>query len=958
MHTEIIVEGASIPVRQTQTEQGETLIEARPVIEHLKGEISLDGTILGVRRYHDRANLSIDMADGKVRAGTAVLGKLPEWTPREVADTWISLNAIAILTGTHISQNEAGTVTLTLDDKLRPQFDLDLFVDGRRLPFVENEPRTIGAILLVPLVDIADALGHEIRQDTDLGTVTVVRVQDSARITLELSTGLVLLNDVPQGLTAYMSYADPDTLLLPYSAVESLTGTHITLEPGSDRIDVRLDDRLSGAAAPGAYVDEEAASTGFVPERLSYTLDDRGNLNAGLSARVRSLNTQTRLETRSGSLEPSWLGTEIQSLDGWRGSIGDATPDYREMSGVDVSRIRGVTYQTLRDNGDLVAVAGGLPSTGSVDLGEDGNRPTFGGFAAGVRLIQPDKQREIGVSALNDDLTDSTALVASYQQDILTQAGADDRIGLGGIFATADVGAFTERSESLGIRGQVDAVYKLSSVSNLRAALSHESEAFRSQPVVDDTDDQASSDFQSVFDTRVGARTSGRLSVDWRAVDNYDLFHNVAAGVQLGATQIGDASSQTASASVSGRIGENGVDVSASLGVSNSQSDDGEGDGVTTTLNVRALKRFDWGMVQANLTSADAGNGERNTRLVANVTGEPINRTLENGVTMSVAPSFVATASEDTQFASLGGSAFVDSGPALGDRARLRAQVSALQSIDPDDSQTRFFARIGGHYDILPNLRLEGSYSDDFDGSSRFTLGLRGAVTFNPPRKHTRPIQDTGVLRGQVFFDRNRDGVRQDDEPGIPGVRVSIRMTRLGLQVDPRGEYTIQNLPTGLYSMSVDRRTLPLGFLVPEDARLRATIADGRVTDLDIPIIASGQVRGTVFDDLNGNGAVDAGETRHEGARMTLERINDAESEDEDEPNQQYAAGFGQFAFENLSPGDYRLTAEVGGRPLVKEFTLTEDNLFMVQPFGYKLPPNEPLKDGTPLLDGGIDFAA
>ncbi|MEO0465231.1 MAG: SdrD B-like domain-containing protein [Pseudomonadota bacterium] len=957
MHAEITVERKAIQVRKTLTETGEALYDARPIIEALKGKITLDGTIFSVVRFQDRAELSIDMADGKVRAGDSVLGKLPDWTARETADTWLSVNAITILTGTHAKDAGDGQIELTLDDRLRPQFDLDLFVDGERLAFLEEEPRTIGPILLIPLRDVAEALGHEVTEDPVEGTVTVIRVQDSARFTLDLSTGLVLLNDEPQGLTSYISYADPDTLLLPFSAVETLTGTHIKLLPGTDRIDVRLDDRLAGAAMPGALVDEDAAAAGFVPESLSYTLSDQGDVSLTLDAHVRQFNTRTLIDARNPveNPVPTWMSTEIQSLAGWRATVGDATTRYRELSGVDTSRIRGGTFQKIRENGNLLSVAAGLPVTGSENNGDSGNRPTFGGFAAGATLIQPEKNREIGVSALNDEDTGATSVVARVQQEFLTQAGADDRPGLQTIYATADVGGFSGGDKSFGVRGQVDAVYQLSSVSSLRAALSHDSEAFRASPPTAQTDDAT---LEGVFDTRVGARTTGHLSVDWRATDNFDLIHNVGAGGRVAISKIGDTTTQSASASISGRIGERGVDVSASVGVSNTQSSNGDSDGVSASVNVRALKRFDWGMAQVNVTSASDTEGETNTRVVANVSADPFRKSWPNGVTLTASPSFTAVASEDTQFTSLGGSALVDSGPALGERTRIRAQVSALQSINPEDTKTRLFARISGHYDVNRALRIEGSFSDDFEGAQRFTLELRGSVNFNPPRKHTSPEKDTGVLTGQVFFDRNRDGIQQDDEPGIPSVRVALRQTRLGLQVDSTGQFTIQNLPTGLYSVSVDRRTLPLGLLVPEETLLRATIGDGRITNVSIPVIASGQVRGTIFEDSNDNDELDQGEARYEGARLALEQT-DGEAGENSVLKQQYAAGFGQYAFENLPPGTYRLTIEYHGRRVVRDFELIEEDLFHVEDIGFASEAKDsPDTQQDDPFEGVVDFVA
>ena len=57
---------------------------------------------------------------------------------------------------------------------------------------------------------------------------------------------------------------------------------------------------------------------------------------------------------------------------------------------------------------------------------------------------------------------------------------------------------------------------------------------------------------------------------------------------------------------------------------------------------------------------------------------------------------------------------------------------------------------------------LTAIYTDDFQGRSDFSIGLRGTVNFNRPRQYRLPEEGRGILNGRVFLDRNRDGIRQD----------------------------------------------------------------------------------------------------------------------------------------------------------------------------------------------------
>ena len=155
-----------------------------------------------------------------------------------------------------------------------------------------------GPVLLVPLEPVVEALGHQLTRSG--GTVTVRRQQDQAAIHLELATGLISVNTTPRGVTPDMQLAERDTLLLPFGAVESLTGTHIKLVPGTNRVDISLDTRLDSTALPGADVADEARSTPFTVESLSYELSDRGPLRLEGQAHVGNYNLRGRIETAGG----------------------------------------------------------------------------------------------------------------------------------------------------------------------------------------------------------------------------------------------------------------------------------------------------------------------------------------------------------------------------------------------------------------------------------------------------------------------------------------------------------------------------------------------------------------------------------------------------------------------------------------------------------------------------------
>lgn len=921
----IVVESAPLTVRARGMSEDRLEIFATPIFEALNSRSESQGSILGYWRHQDGAVMSLDMSDGKVRANGVVLGALPGHEPRETADGWLGVNAISVLTGTIVSGDATSGLVFQLDERLRPQFDLELFVNGARVEAFGVEPRTVGPVLILPLRPIAQSLGHDVSFDAVRNIVTVRRAQDGVIVTLELTTGLVTVNGTPRGVSANMSYVEVDDLLLPFSAIETLTGTHVELAPGSSRVNVNLDDRLFGAVLPGERVDEDAAATGFTPERLDFQIGSEGPQRFELSSRYRGFNARSRYETVGGigdepeAWQAAWISTDIQSLEGWIGGVGDYSPTLRELSGIDEGRIRGVHYKDRLENGDVIAIAAGAPLSGSEPITERASRPVFGGFAAGARLIRAHHGSEYGLSAKVSEDGQDSRIVASGQTDTVLNADEDGE----GVrfYAAYDAGAFeTAQRSGVDVRAQTELRYSINPQIGVSARAAYEGEKFAVAQAID-TDEVI--DDLSVGP--IGPRTTGAVSTDWRTFKNWGVIQNIAAGARASFSHVGGdegVSTRAFDVSAQARIGAGGPDISINAGTSTSDVS-GETSNASA-LSARIIQRFDRGRVQA-VYSRSTIDGVADDRVIATASMNPVTRALGKGASLSAAPTATVLWSEAESSARLGVFANAQSGQLFGDKFRVQGQFSALSSVDPENNDTRFFGSLNAVYDLFRNVQLQLGYFDDFAGRRDMTIGLRGSIQFNEQRKHTAPQEGRGVLMGRVFFDENRDGVRQPHERGLAGVRVEVSGTRLGLGVDRAGAFTIQNLRSGLYDLKIDRRTLPLGYLIPQNAEPRVTIGEARITRIDIPVVASGQIRGAVFVDENGDGKADVGEFRLEGHMVRLTSLDGAHD------SVIQTAAFGQYGFENLMPGRYALEVSFGGRAARRIVDVNEASLFTVQ---------------------------
>jgi hypothetical protein len=138
------------------------------------------------------------------------------------------------------------------------------------------------------------------------------------------------------------------------------------------------------------------------------------------------------------------------------------------------------------------------------------------------------------------------------------------------------------------------------------------------------------------------------------------------------------------------------------------------------------------------------------------------------------------------------------------------------------------------------------------------------------------PRATGGGISGVVFEDRDRDGQRDKDEPGIPKVEVSLSHdeTVSLMTSDSQGSYTFHVDDPGLYELLLSERD---GWTTTAARSLQVVIlrhADGTLSSFERGDFGSARsdstpspdesksysIKGTVFRDDNGNGRLDWGE--------------------------------------------------------------------------------------------------
>jgi len=160
-----------------------------------------------------------------------------------------------------------------------------------------------------------------------------------------------------------------------------------------------------------------------------------------------------------------------------------------------------------------------------------------------------------------------------------------------------------------------------------------------------------------------------------------------------------------------------------------------------------------------------------------------------------------------------------------------------------------------------------------------------------------------GQVRGIVFVDTNGNGVRDADEPGIPGVTLRIG-GRSAAQTDSSGRVAVDGVREGQYVVSIDEATVPTELVAPQAER-EVIVTTGGTSEVAFALVPAATVRGVAFIDENGDGQLNPGEQGVEGVVITLQPRGGLRTSDDQ----------GAFEFAQLLPGEYTLIVDLATLP-------------------------------------------
>lgn len=186
------------------------------------------------------------------------------------------------------------------------------------------------------------------------------------------------------------------------------------------------------------------------------------------------------------------------------------------------------------------------------------------------------------------------------------------------------------------------------------------------------------------------------------------------------------------------------------------------------------------------------------------------------------------------------------------------------------------------------------------DGS--VAAGVNLAFSFGPdPRTNkvrfsSNKLASTGQALAIVFRDKNRDGIRQDDEPLVKDVELTAGQSTALTPTNAMGRAIIDNLtPFRPILIGVDASSLNDPYVQPSLPGVVVTPRPGVATIVELPLVGAGEVEGTL---MRQGGGILSGvglELLDKAGRVTRRTVTEFD---------------GFFLFESVPFGQYTLRIE------------------------------------------------
>lgn len=201
--------------------------------------------------------------------------------------------------------------------------------------------------------------------------------------------------------------------------------------------------------------------------------------------------------------------------------------------------------------------------------------------------------------------------------------------------------------------------------------------------------------------------------------------------------------------------------------------------------------------------------------------------------------------------------------------------------------------------------------------------------------------QKAALISGIVFNDINGNGKKDVGEAAIPGVKIVVDKNRNGIA--DAGEPSAVTSATGQYSFKTTSsgttsilQILPPGYLATTANPVQVSTTAGATLFANFGDWKAATIAGNVFNDANGNGKRDAGESGIAGVTIYLDTNNNGHLDSfelsavtDSQGNYKFAVPFGTYVVREVVPTGFRIAS-----PATYAITLAQGQSSLLNNFG------------------------
>ena len=277
------------------------------------------------------------------------------------------------------------------------------------------------------------------------------------------------------------------------------------------------------------------------------------------------------------------------------------------------------------------------------------------------------------------------------------------------------------------------------------------------------------------------------------------------------------------------------------------------------------------------------------------------------------------------------------------------------------DEEKRLELYLGINYNLPWDVGLRVDFrsntpiGSETQGSNYwFTIKLNKRLQWGAPSRVLGRVSEEGVLgmggiQGIVFEDLNQNSIKDSNESGLSGVKVTLEDGSLAV-TNEQGIYRFNNVAAGNHQLSLDVRRIPAQYYILDPVPKNVMVNARKTVRADFVYISGSSLSGQVWEDSNRNGKADPDDKGMADILVLLRPVTAGKEPGElryiqDMALNTYTDLKGKYSFKNILPGEYEISlakdslpegAEVQAPLILKVILLpgekTIDKNFLIKP--------------------------